>query len=84
MIPVELEHNNILERFDEIGQDAIKSKNLMELILNGPTLNGVNKDTLRGIIRTQYAQLRERPLIERSVLDESCCNMDKSQSGWRI
>lgn len=31
---------------------------LMELILNGPTINGVYKDTLRHILRQLYAQLK--------------------------
>ena len=32
---------------------------LLELILNGPTLNGVSKDALRQIIRQLYGRLKE-------------------------
>lgn len=31
---------------------------LLDLVLNGPTLNGVNKDTLRQLIRQLYAALK--------------------------
>ncbi len=31
---------------------------LLDLILNGPTINGVNKDTLRHLVRQLYAELK--------------------------
>ena len=31
---------------------------LLDLILNGPTINGVNKDTLRHLLRQLYAELK--------------------------
>ena len=33
---------------------------LLDLILNGPTLHGVQKDVLRQIIRQLYNELKER------------------------
>ena len=32
---------------------------VLELILNGPTINGVNKDTLRHLVRQLYAELKQ-------------------------
>lgn len=40
-----------LKRLDELGEKALKSAKLMDWVVNGETLMGVNKDTLRGIIR---------------------------------
>lgn len=34
------------------------SNKVLELILNGPTINGVNKDTLRHLVRQLYAELK--------------------------
>ncbi|MBQ2920131.1 MAG: hypothetical protein IJE58_03010 [Oscillospiraceae bacterium] len=31
---------------------------VLELILNGPTINGVKKDTLRHLVRQLYAELK--------------------------
>lgn len=42
---------------NEVKIQAIGDK-LMDLILNGPTINGVNKDTLRHILRQLYAALK--------------------------
>ncbi|MDU6307295.1 MAG: hypothetical protein E6579_11595 [Clostridium sp.] len=40
-----------LKKMDELGEKALKSTEFMDLVVNGGTLMGVNKDTLRGIIR---------------------------------
>lgn len=32
---------------------------VLELILNGPTINGVNKDTLRHLVRQLYTELKQ-------------------------
>lgn len=40
-----------LVKLDVLGESALKSAKLMDLIVNGATLMSVNKDTLRGIIR---------------------------------
>jgi hypothetical protein len=40
-----------LIKLDVLGESALKSTKLMDLIVNGATLMSVNKDTLRGIIR---------------------------------
>ena len=42
---------------NEVKIQAIGDK-LLNLILNGPTINGVNKDTLRHILRQLYAALK--------------------------
>ena len=52
MQKVKIERNREdLKRLDKLGEDALKSPRLMNLIVNGATLMSVNKDTLRGIIR---------------------------------
>ena len=42
---------NDLKKLDELGEKALKSGKLMDLVVNGATIMSVNKDTLRGIIR---------------------------------
>ena len=52
MQKVKIERNREdLKRLDKLGEDALKSPRMMDLIVNGATLMSVNKDTLRGIIR---------------------------------
>ncbi|WP_195199255.1 hypothetical protein [Faecalispora jeddahensis] len=49
-VKIDRSRNN-LKKLDELGEKALKSAKLMNLVVNGETLIGVNKDTLRGIIR---------------------------------
>lgn len=49
---MEIENRNDLNKLDELGKESLNDDKLMGLVLNGATLMSVNKDTLRGIIRT--------------------------------
>lgn len=49
---VKIDHGSEdLKKLDELGEKALQSAKLMDLVVNGATLMSVNKDTLRGIIR---------------------------------
>ena len=64
MIKVEYNRPD-LKKLDELGTEALKSESTMNLVANGATLMSVNKDTLRGIIRTLLERARWIPVSER-------------------
>lgn len=53
---------------DEVKIQDIGDK-VLELILNGPTINGVKKDTLRHLVRQLYTELKcyEDKAVEREI-----------------
>lgn len=47
---------------------------VLELILNGPTINGVNKDTLRHLVRQLYTELKcyeDGTIVELEIANET-------------
>ena len=47
---------------------------VLELILNGPTINGVNKDTLRHLVRQLYTELKcyeDGTIVELGIANET-------------
>lgn len=66
-----------LRHLDDLGEAAMKSPKLMDLIVNGATLMSVNKDTLRGIIRViitgadaEVEQMTEKNTQLRAVIEQ--------------
>lgn len=52
---------------------------VLEIILNGPTINGVNKDVLRQIIRQLYARLQA---YESGMPDQLLKETDQTAENW--
>jgi hypothetical protein len=84
-----------LKRLDQLGEEAMKSQEIMDLVVNGATLNSVNKDMLRGIIRViitdaavQLDGLERRRLVTDLALDLAIITLAemtpfKSREEWR-
>ena len=50
------------------------SDKVLELILNGPTINGINKDTLRHLVRQLYTELKcyeDGTIVELEIANET-------------
>lgn len=57
---------------------------MLHLILNGPTINSVNKDSLRHIIRQLYTELKryENLGMKPEEFEEMCENIDTRMLQW--
>lgn len=65
-----VEHNTFMKRLDDAAAPVMKSKKVMDIILNGVTALGISKDVLRGIIRAQAEEierLRRAPKTEKGT-----------------
>jgi len=68
-----------LQELDKLGEAALKSPTLMNLIVNGATLMGVKKDILRGVIRKLIGQPEDKV---QKALEIMCEHVEECPLSW--
>lgn len=70
---VKIEHGRPwMDKMDKLGEDAIQSEKVLDIIINGPTAMSISKETLRGVIRVLLTGAAAEVTAAENALKDAC------------